>query len=58
MRPATYPLWFGPFILLAGGAIGLYRRLAAGPPQSTPPDPAARKRARRLLRPLAGEDAR
>lgn len=25
LKPSTYPLWFGPFVLLAGGLFALYR---------------------------------
>jgi cytochrome c-type biogenesis protein CcmH len=27
LKPSTYPLWFGPFVLLGGGFIALYRSL-------------------------------
>ena len=27
LKPSTYPLWFGPFVLLAGGLFALYRSL-------------------------------
>jgi cytochrome c-type biogenesis protein CcmH len=41
----TYLLWFGPFLLLAGGAFVVYRRLkgtpAAGPAPLTPEEKAA-----------------
>jgi cytochrome c-type biogenesis protein CcmH len=51
LKPATYALWFGPFILLAFGAFVLHRcvkhrtSFAEGPPLSA----ADRKRARKLL---------
>ena len=54
-RPAlewkTYPLWFGPFILLAGVLVTLYRgvtRMLAST-ADRPLSAAERKRARRLL---------
>jgi cytochrome c-type biogenesis protein CcmH len=31
LKPSTYPLWFGPFVLLAGGLLALYRRLKRWP---------------------------
>lgn len=31
IRPSTYPLWFGPFVLLAGGLLALYRRVRPPP---------------------------
>jgi cytochrome c-type biogenesis protein CcmH len=27
LKPLTYALWFGPFLMLAGGLLGLYRSL-------------------------------
>jgi cytochrome c-type biogenesis protein CcmH len=58
VKASTYPLWFGPFVLLAGGLWALYRlarrptrlearRLSAGD----------RKRARQLLRADEGEES-
>jgi cytochrome c-type biogenesis protein CcmH len=50
--PSTYPLWFGPFVLAAGGLSALYR-FVKGPAASSGsrPTPAAvdRRRARQLL---------
>ena len=31
LQPRTYPLWFGPFVLLGGGLFALYRRLTRWP---------------------------
>lgn len=36
LKPSTYLLWFGPFVLLSGGFIALYRSLK---PRWPPPDP-------------------
>jgi cytochrome c-type biogenesis protein CcmH len=30
LKPSTYPLWFGPFVLLGVGLFALYRRLHRG----------------------------
>lgn len=35
LKPSTYPLWFGPFALLAGGLVALYRSLKR---RATSPD--------------------
>ena len=51
LTPKTYPLWFGPFILLASVLVALYRgvtRLAA-PVERRSLSPSERKRAQRLL---------
>lgn len=34
--PQTLLLWLGPFILLGGGGVVLWRRLRAGPPTGDP----------------------
>jgi cytochrome c-type biogenesis protein CcmH len=49
--PKTYPLWLGPFILLAGVLVALLRGLTRSPfPDERPPlSSAERTRARRLL---------
>src|SRR6185295_10336126 len=31
LKPSTYPLWCGPFVLLAGGLFALYRSLQQWP---------------------------
>jgi cytochrome c-type biogenesis protein CcmH len=31
LKPSTYPLWFGPFVLLGVGLFALYRRLDGWP---------------------------
>jgi cytochrome c-type biogenesis protein CcmH len=51
LKPSTYPLWFGPFVLLGGGLFALYRRLKHWPTRSDvrPPSAGERKRARQLL---------
>lgn len=50
LKPSTYALWFGPFALLAGGFIALFRSLARRPRLPTRPLSAAqRRRARQLL---------
>ena len=51
LKPSTYALWFGPFVLLAGGFVALYRSLKRRPPSAhTPPLSAAqRRRVRQLL---------
>jgi cytochrome c-type biogenesis protein CcmH len=51
LKPTTYLLWFGPFVLLGGGLFALYRRLRHWP---TPVgvrslSAAEQKRARQLL---------
>jgi cytochrome c-type biogenesis protein CcmH len=53
IEPATYVLWFGPFVLLALGATGswLYlRRRAVAEPQPAPLDESERRRLARLLK--------
>ncbi len=48
-QPATYPLWLGPFVLLGGGLLVLYRQIGRHPGSVAVPA-RARIRARRLLR--------
>jgi len=51
LKPTTYPLWFGPFAILVGSALRLYRQLRPGPPRPHgSPTAEEQKRARRLLR--------
>jgi cytochrome c-type biogenesis protein CcmH len=51
LKPTTYPLWFGPFVLLAGGLFALYRSLRHWPtvPNPQPLTLGERKRIRQLL---------
>ena len=51
LKPSTYPLWFGPFVLLAGGLFALYRSLKHWPtiPDVQPLTAGERRRARQLL---------
>ena len=51
LTPKTYPLWFGPFVLLAGVLITLYRGLTRAPVPAgrRSLSVAERKRAQRLL---------
>ena len=51
LKPSTYLLWFGPFVLLAGGLAALYRSLKHWPtlPDVQPLTPAERRRVRQLL---------
>ena len=52
VEPATYLLWFGPFVLLIAGALvwwTLLRRRARMPPESLPMADADLARARRML---------
>jgi cytochrome c-type biogenesis protein CcmH len=59
LRPSTYVLWFGPFLLLGAGALTLRRSLA----RWSRAEPAAvaaaqlRKRARRLLEAASRKEA-
>lgn len=57
VRPATWPLWFGPFALLAAGAGGLYivrrRRAKTAVSEAAPLAPDERDRLERML---AGDD--
>jgi cytochrome c-type biogenesis protein CcmH len=52
LKPTTYPLWFGPFVLLAGGLFALYRSLKHWPvlPDVQPLTAGERRRARQLLK--------
>jgi len=58
LRPSTYPLWFGPFVLLGGGLWALYRGLKRWPIQhdARPLSATERERARRLLESQEGEE--
>ena len=52
LKPTTYVLWFGPFVLLIGGFAALYRHLIRRVPgafDGPALSPADRTRARRLL---------
>jgi cytochrome c-type biogenesis protein CcmH len=51
LKPSTYPLWFGPFVLLGGGLFTLYRHVKRWPASSEvrPLSAGARKRVRHLL---------
>ena len=51
LKPSTYPLWFGPFVLLAGGLFALYRFLQRWPtlPDVQPLTAGERRRVRQLL---------
>jgi cytochrome c-type biogenesis protein CcmH len=57
LKPSTYPLWFGPFVLLAGGLFALYRSLKRWPtlPDAQPLTARERRRVRQLLKTPAGE---
>jgi cytochrome c-type biogenesis protein CcmH len=52
LKPTTYPLWFGPFVLLAGGLFALYRSLKHWPalPHVQPLTAGERRRVRQLLK--------
>jgi cytochrome c-type biogenesis protein CcmH len=57
LKPTTYALWFGPFLLLAGGFIALYRSVTLRPlPDNRPLSAAQRKRIRQLLDSQRGEE--
>jgi cytochrome c-type biogenesis protein CcmH len=51
LKPRTYLLWFGPFVLLAGGLLALHRaiRPSRAPALGRPPASGELKRVRRLL---------
>jgi cytochrome c-type biogenesis protein CcmH len=51
LKASTYVLWFGPFMLLAGGVVALYRSLKSrtGRIEDRPLSAAERKRVRKLL---------
>jgi cytochrome c-type biogenesis protein CcmH len=59
VKASTYPLWFGPFVLLAGALWALYRGLARWTtrPQAPPLSTTDRKRARQLLGAADGEES-
>jgi cytochrome c-type biogenesis protein CcmH len=50
-KPSTYLLWFGPFVLLAGGLFALYGSVAHWPtlPEAQSFSARERKRIRQLL---------
>lgn len=57
LRPSTYALWFGPFALLAGGFIALYRSVTRRSlPDTRPLSSAQRRRIRQLLDSRHGEE--
>jgi cytochrome c-type biogenesis protein CcmH len=51
LKPRTYLLWFGPFVLLGGGLVALYRSVNRRPGLAglRPLTPGEQRRARRLL---------
>ena len=51
LKPSTYPLWFGPFVLLASGLFALYRSLKHRRPlpDVEPMSAKERRRIRQLL---------
>jgi cytochrome c-type biogenesis protein CcmH len=58
LKPSTYPLWFGPFVVLGGGLFALYRHLTHWPTRDDvrPPSAGERKRARQLLAARDGDE--
>jgi cytochrome c-type biogenesis protein CcmH len=48
LKPSTYPLWFGPFVLLAVGLVALYRSLKYR--RTSPDEPLSAKERRRIQR--------
>lgn len=60
VKPMTYPLWFGPFVLLGSGLFALYRSLTRWPalPDGTSLSAGDRKRARQLLEARQGHPER
>ena len=57
LKPGTYALWFGPFMLLAGGFIALYRSVTRRPlPDNRPLSASQRRRIRQLLDSERGEE--
>jgi cytochrome c-type biogenesis protein CcmH len=58
LKPSTYLLWFGPFVLLAGGLVALYRSLKHWPtlPDVQPLSAKERRRIQQLLEIHQGED--
>jgi cytochrome c-type biogenesis protein CcmH len=59
LKPSTYLLWFGPFVLLAGGLVALFRSLKHWPtlPNVQPLSVKERRRIRQLLGIHQGEDS-
>ena len=51
LKPGTYPLWCGPFVLLGGALFALYRHLTQWPTRLDvqPPSAGERTHARQLL---------
>jgi cytochrome c-type biogenesis protein CcmH len=52
VEPVTYVLWFGPGLILAGGAVGIllyFRRRRLGPTEAAPLSAEEEARLRRLL---------
>jgi cytochrome c-type biogenesis protein CcmH len=57
LKPSTYPLWFGPFALLAGGLVALYRSLTRRSMSlDAPLSPKERARVDKLLNLHQGQD--
>jgi cytochrome c-type biogenesis protein CcmH len=58
LRPRTYPLWFGPFVLLGSALWALHRRVRRWPARPDLPALSAeeRQRARQLLEAREGEE--
>jgi cytochrome c-type biogenesis protein CcmH len=58
LKPATYLLWFGPFVLLGGALIAMGRAVRCQLPHSAirPLSPEERKRVRQLLAPDRREE--
>lgn len=57
LKPSTYALWFGPFVLTALGFIALYRSLTCRPRSHLSPLSAAqRRRIRQVLESQHGEE--
>jgi len=56
LKPSTYPLWFGPLVLLHGALLALCRHLKqrAARLDVEPPSAAEQKRARQLLKTQQG----
>jgi len=57
VKPSTYVLWFGPFLLLGSGLLALYRSVKRRPSlhRSRRVSAEERKRARQLLNPVEKE---
>jgi len=58
LKPTTYPLWFGPFVLLGAGLLTLYRSVRRRPTSTAirPLSAAERQRARQLLETPDGQE--